>query len=277
MRILLCTDLDRTLLPNGVQPESEQARVRFSRLVGRPEVSLVYVTGRHQQLIEQAIDEYQLPRPDYVIANVGTTIYRVEDSQWQADSGWSAQLDKCWRGLRSSDIQQHLVHYDQLKLQEPEKQTDFKLSYYVSPDHFSPELLESIEQYLKQQQIITSITWSIDETTRTGLLDILPACASKKQAIEYLAQQCGLQAATVFAGDSGNDLSVLISQIPSILVANATDELKQQVLEETAILNSQDKIYIAKGNFMGMNGHYSAGILEGIAHYYPISRDWMEG
>ena len=54
-RLLLCSDLDRTLLPNGQQPESPGARERFTRFVPRPEVNLVYVTGRHRQLVEQAI------------------------------------------------------------------------------------------------------------------------------------------------------------------------------------------------------------------------------
>ena len=54
-RLLICTDLDRTLLPNGVQPESPGARRRFAALASRPEVTLVYVTGRHRALVEQAI------------------------------------------------------------------------------------------------------------------------------------------------------------------------------------------------------------------------------
>lgn len=35
-RLLLCTDLDRTLLPNGSEPESEQARKKFSQLAEHP-------------------------------------------------------------------------------------------------------------------------------------------------------------------------------------------------------------------------------------------------
>ena len=31
-KLLLCTDLDRTLLPNGESPESERARPLFRRL-----------------------------------------------------------------------------------------------------------------------------------------------------------------------------------------------------------------------------------------------------
>ena len=64
-RLLLCTDLDRTLLPNGPQPESPGARMRFARLAARPEVTLVYVTGRHRKLVEKVIGLYRLPLPDF--------------------------------------------------------------------------------------------------------------------------------------------------------------------------------------------------------------------
>ena len=32
---------------------------------------------------------------------------------------------------------------------------------------------------------------------------------------------------------------------------------------------------MAKGDFLGMNGHYSAGILEGLVHFFPGTRAWM--
>lgn len=47
-RLLICTDLDRTLIPNGPQPESPKARALFRRLVSREEVTLAYVSGRHR-------------------------------------------------------------------------------------------------------------------------------------------------------------------------------------------------------------------------------------
>ena len=76
-RLLICTDLDRTLLPNGSQPESSGARELFRRVTSDPSVSLAYVSGRHQQLVLDAIREYAIPWPDWVIADVGSTIYRV--------------------------------------------------------------------------------------------------------------------------------------------------------------------------------------------------------
>lgn len=82
-RILICTDLDRTLLPNGRQPESPGARAAFKRLVARQEVTLAYVSGRHRELVEDAIREYELPLPDWVIGDVGTTIYQVCTGEWR--------------------------------------------------------------------------------------------------------------------------------------------------------------------------------------------------
>ena len=39
-QLLLCTDLDRTVLPNGPQSESQGARTLFAALAARPEVTL---------------------------------------------------------------------------------------------------------------------------------------------------------------------------------------------------------------------------------------------
>ncbi len=75
--ILLCCDLDRTILPNGPQEESPQARPLLRALATRPEVTLVYVSGRHKALLLDAIREYDTPQPDYAIGDVGTTIYEI--------------------------------------------------------------------------------------------------------------------------------------------------------------------------------------------------------
>jgi hypothetical protein len=68
---------------------------------------------------------------------------------------------------------------------------------------------------------------------------------------------------------------VLTSPIPSVLVANARPEFKDQVRELAKLNGHASDLYIAGGGLFGMNGHYSAGILEGIAHYHPHTREWM--
>jgi cardiolipin synthase len=95
-RILLCTDLDRTLLPNGEPPESEGARAAFSRLARRREVTFACVTGRHRALIEGAITTFDLPAPDYAVGDVGTSLYAVRDGAWEPVQAWTQTFAEDW-------------------------------------------------------------------------------------------------------------------------------------------------------------------------------------
>ena len=272
-RFLLCTDLDRTLIPNGKQPESPRAMERFKQLVKCPEVTLAYVTGRHRALIEQAIAEHDLPLPDFAIADVGTTIYRIGPAGWRQSDEWDAQIAPDWQGLTHDELYRLLSVFPMLRLQEKEKQNRHKLSYYVPLETDQKRLLQEMDTRLKYSDIKANLIWSTDEKAALGLLDVLPVSANKLHAIRFLMQQQGFgQENTVFAGDSGNDLDVLLSSISAVLVANADEEVKR--LAEQA---HKGTLYIAEGGYLGMNGNYSAGILEGIAHYRPEVDSWLHG
>ena len=278
MRLLLCTDLDRTLLPNGPQPESEQSRERFSLLVARQEVTLVYVTGRDRSLVQQAIKIFQIPEPDFVIADVGSSIYKISDGDWRHWQEWDEAIDQDWQGKTHADLQASLSGFRDLRLQEYSKQNMHKLSYYVPLyiDHIA--LIDNISSHLEQQQIHANLVWSVDEQTSKGLLDILPASAGKRHAIEFLMQQLQFDLSeTVFAGDSGNDISVMASPIHSVLVANASDDVRQHALQQAEANDQSDSLYIARGGYLAMNGNYSAGILEGVVHYLPEVEKWLGG
>lgn len=276
-KILLCTDLDRTLLPNGDQPESEYARIRFSKFVSMPEVTLVYVTGRDQKLVIAAIKEYELPLPNYVIANVGSTIYEVNNSQWQHQKEWDTRIAVDWKGISAEHLKTMLNDIPELRLQESEKQDLYKVSYYVALDNDSAAIIMGIEKLLSAHEIAANIIWSVDEQQDIGLLDILPASAGKRQAIEFLMHYLGFDYSnTIFAGDSGNDVCVLSSPIHSVLVANASDDVHMTAINKAKENKQEEALYIAHGGFLGMNGNYSAGILEGIKHYIPETGRWLE-
>jgi len=272
-RLLLCTDLDRTLIPNGSQPESPGARRLFSRLMKRGDVRLVYVSGRHCALIKQAIQDYRLPLPDFAIADVGSTIYRINGESWQQWQAWDKEIAGDWQGLTTEALHNLLADISLLQLQEQEKQNTHKLSYYLPLGHHHPAIIADIEARLKAKKIGANLIWSVDELRHSGLLDIVPASANKLHAINFLMRQDGYDRKyTVFAGDSGNDLDVLLSPIQSVLVANADDEVRAAVKDA-----SPENLYVAHGGFLNMNGCYSAGILEGIAHYRPEFVSLMEG
>lgn len=277
-RLLICTDLDRTLIANGPQSESPGARQMFTRLVSRDEVTLAYVSGRHRALVEKAITNYCLPVPDYVIGDVGTTIYHVgTEHEWKKQWKWDRAISEDWAGLSHDDLKKLLNDISNLRLQEPAKQNTHKLSYYVPQQTNVEQLGNTIRERLEAHDIKANLIWSIDEPAGVGLLDILPARASKHHAIEALMQQLDFNYSnTVFSGDSGNDIEVLASPIPAILVANSQPEVRELANRLSQEQGHPDEIYIAQGNFNGMNGNYSAGIIEGIVHYHPETLAWLE-
>lgn len=276
-KIVLCSDLDRTILPNGDQFESPQARSIFRIVMGRPEIDLAYVSGRDQQLIKDAIAGYDLPLPNYAISDVGTAIYEVHGGRWIPYDLWSQEIAQDWQGRSREEITHVLTSLKGLTLQGPEKQNRFKLSYYVDLTDNMQQLVEKMQHMLNSRGINARIISSVDEQRRTGLIDILPKRASKENAIRYLLKENGyLRDRVVFAGDSGNDLDVLTSEIQAVLVKNASHEVRQKALETITKTGHQKTLYLARGDFMGMNGNYSAGVLEGLAHFVPDVTSWIE-
>ena len=268
--ILLCTDLDRTLIPNGAEPESPGARERFARFAARDRVTLAYVTGRHRALVEQAISDYGLPLPDYVIGDVGTSIYRVSDGAWTQVSDWQEIIGADWGGAERAGIAALFGDLPELRLQESSKQNRYKLSYYTRADLDQGSLVARMRERLAPTGVNASLVWSIDEAAGLGLLDVLPAGATKYHAVVFLMGLTGHdESTTLFAGDSGNDLEVLASPIPSVLVANGHPAVRAEAQRLAESQGHPERLYEASGGWEGMNGNYSAGILEGVAHFRP--------
>lgn len=270
-RLLLCTDLDRTLIPNGPQPESHRARRLFRWFCDQPGLTLAYVSGRHRSLVQQAIVNYSLPQPDYVVGDVGTTIYRVKSSDdWLHLAPWEQRIGRAWGGRSHTDLHALFSDLKDLRLQESSKQNRYKLSYYLSLPAHRDTLERILEERLQAAGVEASLIWSVEEPAGVGLLDILPAGATKLHAVEFIMERLGFSPVeTLFAGDSGNDMPVLASVIPAVLVANAPPEVREEALAQATAGGTREFLYLAEGGFLEMNGNYSAGILEGVAHYHP--------
>ncbi|MFO7811972.1 MAG: HAD-IIB family hydrolase [Pelovirga sp.] len=275
-RLLLCTDLDRTLIPNGTAQEDARAREMFSKLCRHPGVSLVYVTGRDRRLVLDAVKTYNLPQPDYALTDVGSTIYRIVAGEWQSFQAWKHHLSARWPEAINQRVRFLVDRISGPWLQEEAKQNSFKVSFYLPLQLDVEQIMKNIEQRLQREGIAANLIWSIDEQKNIGLLDILPDCADKRQAIRFLQQQLGFaDEELVFAGDSGNDLQVINSDIRSILVANAAPAIKEAALSWAQQNNQSATLYLAGGGLLALNGNYSAGILEGVCHFQPFFRSYL--
>ncbi len=274
-RLLICTDLDRTLLPNGLQTESPGALPALRRLVSRPEVSLAYVSGRRLELHLEAMRTYDVPEPDYIIADVGASIYQNDGGTWKRDERWFAKLSDAWQGREWQNVLPLLSDIDGLVLQPEEAQAPHKLSFNVGNISDHSRILAEVETRLSANGIRSHLIWSVDETVGMGLLDVMAEGATKLHAVEWLiACTRTPEDRVLYAGDSGNDLPVLTSGVRSVLVANATNEVRMEAIAGSA--PHAESLHLASGGALGMNGCYSAGILEGVLHYFPEMEEWMK-
>jgi len=269
-RLLLCTDMDRTVIPNGSQPENPAARPWFRAFCRRPEVCLVYVTGRNLQLVQQAIADYALPEPDYAITDVGSRIYQIVDGNWRSMSRWEELIAPDWGGKSHSELERALRPLGELTLQEKEKQNRFKLSYYLELDVDRLPVMERMRRTLADLGVAASLIWSVDDLKLVGLLDVLPENATKLHGVKFLQQQLNYTHDEVlFAGDSGNDLPVLGSDVRSVLVANASAEVKQQARQLAGEAGHARSLYLAQEGVEPFGGNYAAGVLQGVHHFFP--------
>jgi hypothetical protein len=274
---MLCSDLDRTVLPNGTQPESPPARPRFRAAAARAELTLVYVSGRNEALLHEAIRRYAIPEPAFAIGDVGTTLYAVRSGTWRAWERWTEEIAPDWDGAGGADLAPLFRDLHELRLQEPGKQNTYKLSFYAPPELDHTTLLAEMRSRLARHGVRANLVWSVDETVPLGLLDVLPARANKLHAIRFLMEELGFDGEqTVYAGDSGNDLPVLTSGLPAVLVRNATGAVRDEALRAAAAGAHPGRLYLARGGYLGMNGNYSAGVLEGLAHFHPQATRWIE-
>ena len=275
-QVLLCTDLDRTLLPNGPEPESSGARGMIGALARQGLIRLTYVTGRDKTLVSEAIKSYNLPWPDFVIADVGTTIYCTENRSWNQVADWNKRLQTAWQGLTAKDIEKIVTPLPECRLQEKSKQKLFKLSFYLPLESSPLEAEQTLKNRLEHNGLRAQVIHSVDQVHQTRLLDILPPEADKNSAIVFLADHLGFgREDCLFCGDSGNDLDVFAGPMHSVLVANALPEVKDKVRKMAENPRLRQKNYIAQGGFLHMNGCYAAGILEGLAHFFPTFSFWM--
>lgn len=272
--LLLGVDLDRTLLPNGSALESPEARPRFAAVAARPEVRLVYVTGRDLGRVEAALAEYGVPRPEVAITDVGTAIHRFTKGEWRTDEEWEERLRAGWRMPGVDEILRVTGLGAELEPQELSRQGPFKMSFYAPPQA-GPWLL-GLGTALAARGLRCRLVHSVDSGAGRGLLDVIPEGAGKAAAIAFLLDALELpHARAVFAGDSANDLDVLTSGLAAVLVANASDEVRCAAVAGARAAGHPRRLYVARGGFLGMNGNYSAGVLEGLAHFHPETIPWM--
>ena len=263
--VIIATDLDRTLFPNGEQ-EYDGSMDRFTDLMDKSDFHLLYVTGRNKKQILDGMDRYSAPAPEYAVAEVGTKVYLFSDGTLEEDPGYIEYIESKTGIWDIEKFKESLRWTEEIRLQEEEHQNRFKISYYVEPGR-AEKAVEEVQSRLEALSADFNLIYSVDETKDLGLLDVLPTHANKLEGLEYVRRKLGAgEEEVIFCGDSGNDIIPLTSGYKAVLVRNALDEVRDQVEEEARRKGIGDRIYFARGTDV-LNGYYVSGVIEGLEHF----------
>jgi len=199
-------------------------------------------SGRNKELTQQAFLDHHLPTPDIVICSAGSEIYYTD--KLIPDHGWESHIDFQWE---KEKLQSALLKFPGIRLQGPEAQWQFKLSYYVDDDFHADDVAD-LHKFLDDQKLRAKIL-----LTENHYLDLLPFRASKGSAVRYLSYKWKIPIDQIItAGNSGNDIDMLKGKTRGIVVANHSAEME--------VLKKSKSIYFSKAPL-------AQGVLEGILHH----------
>ncbi|MEM1234109.1 MAG: HAD-IIB family hydrolase [Pseudomonadota bacterium] len=233
--LVLATDLDGTFL--GGTEEDRRKLYAFIE-ANRARVGLIFVTGRDPGFISELVRKHGVPRPDYVVGDVGTTIASMgSDNHLRPIEALEAEIADAW-GQANARVQAALHHSAGLKLQSTGFR--YRVSYDLDPVHFDP----------RAHDIIADL--GLDTLVSDGqYLDVLPKGVSKGPSLLRLLSHLDIKNDRVLvAGDTLNDLSMLTLGLPAVAVGGAEPALIDA-------LAGHDHVHIAGG--IGV-----AGIAEAI-------------
>ncbi|MGW7447578.1 trehalose-6-phosphate synthase [Kitasatospora sp. NPDC054795] len=206
MSRILVTDLDGTLL-GGTRGDRRRLRDALAR---HPEVTPVFATGRGLASVREILRDPLVPRPRWIIADVGATVADGTDFtpadpvQEQLRTGWPGP-DRVRAALRGFP----LLGYQHGVVQ------DGRCSYHLDPEGLTDELTAAVEAL--------GCTWVY---SADRFFDVLPPGASKGNALRALAGKLGWQPQEILvAGDSLNDLSLFRAGTHAVVVAGAEPAL----------------------------------------------------
>lgn len=254
---VLATDLDGTFIPLAGNAQNRSDLQTLTSQFADHEISLVFVTGRHFESVIQAITDFQLPEPEWIICDVGTSIYQRQSSgEFTPVTAYQDYQNQIIATRPLNALRERLQEIPGLRLQEEEKQGPFKLSFYVDATQLE-NFVKHIQSDLDETDAPYSIIHSVDPFNNDGLIDILPATISKAHALEWWFAAYNLNSEDiVFSGDSGNDLAALTAGYRTILVGNASRTLAQRVYQMHQESDWKDRLYLAQNTA-------TSGVLEG--------------
>ena len=259
---LFATDLDGTLIPNGLAKYDGSLGLLFSSL-DKLDVKIAYVSGRSFDSIKGVIKEYNLKMPDFIVSRTGTEIYSLSGDDFSLVKKWNELIRHQNKKWNVDKIRELLYGFPDIRLQPSEEQCEFKISYFIDDYYNSDMIKSSIYELLEATGINAELILLKNDDSKVVYLDILPFGVNQLDAINFIVNLENFEE-VIFAGDAEDDLGVFNSDIKTILVKNASNEVKSKIVSDFCY------VCFGRGN---LNGNYSSGIIEGLMHYEWIKEE----
>lgn len=209
---MLASDIDGTLVGHG----NEAELVRF--LADRPEIGLVYLTGRTRANAELLLKGHGFPSPLALATDIGADVY------WgpglKADDSWAFQQRRDWSPRR---IMRSLENVDGVVFQS--RCSYWRLAYGVR------DLMAVGAARARLVQDAVACRTLLDD--EQGRLDIVPHGALKGRALKHILARLNIRPQQCFvAGDAENDGDLLGGRYRGVVVANGAVPFKEQLPAE---------------------------------------------
>lgn len=234
VNFVLATDLDGTFLGGS----DDDRRALYDRLNQRDDALLIFVTGRDIDFIDALIETPGMPRPRYIVGDIGTSIY--DGKTLQPLSELEAPINAAWNDA-APRVVALLEGEPGLVLQDTPFR--YRVSYDCDPASLSPDAAAKVEA------AGFDCLLSADR-----FFDVLPKGISKGPTLVRLVEALGLDAGNVLvAGDTMNDLSLFETGYRGVAVGNSEPRLAAAVSDMPNVYRSPHP--------------GSAGITDAIRHF----------
>lgn len=209
--LILATDLDGTFLGGSSQQKSEFYQYLQQQ---RDRILLVYVTGRELDLVGELYEDPTIPKPDYIISDIGTVI--VHGETFEPLSVLQDWVVETW-GNANEKVKELLADEPGIKLQPVI--TDYRVSYFYEPESLQPSTIQKV------------IDAGFDYILSADIyFDVMPKGISKGPTLlKFLAEMSLNPDDTVVCGDTLNDLSLFETGLKGIAVGNSEPKLVEKI------------------------------------------------
>lgn len=233
---LIITDLDNTLTGD------EAALEDFNELIrSHDHIGFGVATGRRLDDAMNLIEQLGLPRPDVLDTDAGTQLHYGEDLT--PDVSWRKQIGYAWK---PQEIRKLMDQQPGYFLQSENQLSEFKISYQIDPE--TAPSIATIKKLLREAGLRAKVNLSLKI-----YVDIVPVRGGSDLSMRHLLYKWGFPPEKVLvAGDSGNDVGMLLGHSLGVVVANYSPELER--------FRNRPRIYFAKAA-------HARGLLEGIEYY----------